>query len=115
MPSVIYEGQRYELEPGETVLEALLRQQVQVPNSCRAGVCQSCLMRAVGGAVPEKAQAGLKDTMKARGYFLACSCHPEGDLEIKKAGADVQVPGTIAGLERLSPSVVRVKVRCERA
>lgn len=113
MPSVIYEGRPYALEPGETVLEGLLRHQVQVPNSCRAGVCQSCLLRAVGGTVPEKAQAGLKDTMKTRGYFLACSCHPEGDLEIKKAGADVQVPGTISELERLSESVMRVKVRCE--
>ena len=40
------------LEPGETALDALLRGGVDVPNSCRAGACQSCRLRASAGTPP---------------------------------------------------------------
>ncbi|MHC5543815.1 2Fe-2S iron-sulfur cluster-binding protein, partial [Singulisphaera rosea] len=53
MTKVTFEGQATELNPGETVLEALLREGHPVPHSCRAGACRSCLMRAVEGRVPE--------------------------------------------------------------
>jgi CDP-4-dehydro-6-deoxyglucose reductase, E3 len=115
MASVIFEGHTYPLEPGETVLDALLRTGVAVPNSCRAGACQSCLMKAERGPIPPSSQRGLKDTMKARGYFLACSCCPEEDIEIRSAGSDVQMPGVIVGLDKLTPSVVRVRIRPESA
>lgn len=115
MAKVTLGGQTFELGPRETVLSALLRSGVHVPSSCRVGACQTCLMRATRGAVPATSQYGLKDTMKARGYFLSCVCRPEEDLELTGAGADVQVAASIAGLERLSPSVVRVRLRPERA
>jgi CDP-4-dehydro-6-deoxyglucose reductase, E3 len=111
MANVIYGGKTYTLEPGETVLGGLLRNGIPIPNACRAGACQSCLMKADKGVVPASAQTGLKDTMKARGYFLSCLCRPEGDLEVRGAGAEVRVPGVIVGLDKLSSSVVRVRVR----
>jgi NAD(P)H-flavin reductase len=114
MAKVTLEGSTYELGPGETVLNGLLRNGVHVTSSCRVGACQTCLMRATSGAVPAASQYGLKDTMKARGYFLSCVCRPEEDLELKGAGADVQVPATITELEKLSPSVVRVRLKPER-
>jgi NAD(P)H-flavin reductase/ferredoxin len=113
MTRVKHEGRWYPLEQDETVLEGLLRQGVEVPHSCRAGACQSCLMRAERGEVPAKAQVGLKETRKAQGYFLACACCPEGELEVAVAGADVRVPSHIASLERLSDSVLRVRLRPE--
>ncbi|PTL83139.1 2Fe-2S iron-sulfur cluster-binding protein [Vitiosangium sp. GDMCC 1.1324] len=113
MARVNHEGQWYGLEEGESVLDGLLRQGVQVPHSCRAGACQSCLMRAGRGEVPAKAQAGLKETLKAQGYFLACVCHPESELEVAGAGADLRVPARITALERLSDSVLRMRLRPE--
>ncbi|MFP2932974.1 2Fe-2S iron-sulfur cluster-binding protein [Pyxidicoccus sp. 3LG] len=53
MARVKHESSWYPLEPGESVLDGLLRQGVSVPNSCRAGACQSCLMKAVGGVIPD--------------------------------------------------------------
>jgi NAD(P)H-flavin reductase len=111
MASVKHEGKTYEINQGETVLGALLRGGVKVSYACRAGACQSCLMRAERGAVPASAQAGLKDTMKARGYFLACCCRPEEDLDVTTAGADVQVPATITSIDRLTESVARVRLK----
>lgn len=115
MAKVTLEGSTFELGPGETVLNGLLRNGVHVTSSCRVGACQTCLMRATQGAVPAASQYGLKDTMKARGYFLACVCRPEEDLELKGAGADIQVPASIVGLDKLSPTVVRVRLKTERA
>src|SRR3954463_6043474 len=105
MPVVGYEGTSYTLEKNESVLEALLRSGVKAPHSCKAGSCGSCMMRASGGTVPARAQAGLKDSWKAQGYFLACVCVPEGDLEVSRAGSDVQLGAAITALERLSRDV----------
>lgn len=115
MAKVTLEGSLYELASGETVLSALLRNGVHVSSSCRVGACQTCLMRATQGAIPAASQYGLKDSMKARGYFLACVCRPEEDLELKGAGADIQAPAAIVGLDKLSSSVVRVRLKTERA
>ncbi len=115
MTRVKLEGQWYGLDEGESVLDGLLRGGVRVPHSCRAGACQSCLMRAERGEVPAKAQVGLKDTLKARGYFLACACHPEGELEVAGAEAALRVPARLTALERLSDSVLCVRLRPEGA
>jgi CDP-4-dehydro-6-deoxyglucose reductase, E3 len=115
MTRVKHEGQWYPLEEDETVLDGLLRQGVEVPHSCRAGACQSCLMRAERGEVPAKAQVGLKETLKARGYFLACACRPEGELEVAGAGEELRVEARLPALARLSDSVLCVRLRLEGA
>jgi NAD(P)H-flavin reductase len=73
------------------------------------------MLRALQGEVPAQAQAGLKDSWKARGYFLACVCHPENDLTVVPVDADAQVPARIAAMDPLSSDVVRVRVACEAA
>ena len=103
MSRVNYQTQWYPLEAEESVLDGLLRQGVAVPHACKAGVCQSCLMRASGGTVPEKAQVGLKDTLKARNYFLACSCQLEQGVDLEVAGGDeLRVSARLEALEPLS-------------
>jgi NAD(P)H-flavin reductase len=72
-------------------------------------------MRALEGEVPAKAQAGLKDSWRERGYFLACVCKPENDLRAAPIDADAQVAARITSLERLSADVLRVRLRCEAA
>jgi NAD(P)H-flavin reductase/ferredoxin len=115
MARVRYEAQWYPLEPHESVLDGLLRQGHSVPHACKAGVCQSCLLRAASGAVPEKAQVGLKETLKARNYFLACSCRLEAGTELELAGGaeELQVPARLESLELLSEDVLRVRLRPE--
>ena len=110
MPTLTYSGAAYLAAPGESVLEALLRQGVEISNSCRAGACQSCLLRAVSGAVPAAAQQGLKATLVEQGYFLSCVCRPEADLLLEPAGG-LEVAATIASLERLTPTVMRARLR----
>lgn len=113
MPAITFDGQLYPLAEGESVLDGLLRNGVKAPHSCKAGSCGSCLMRADSGAVPVRAQAGLKDSWKAQGYFLACVCHPETDLTVATAGSDAQLGATITALDLLSADVLRVRLHCD--
>jgi NAD(P)H-flavin reductase/ferredoxin len=102
-------GRRYDCAPGESVLDALLRQGVEVAHSCRSGACLTCLLRAAAGAPPEAAQRGLRPTLRDQGYFLACQCRPTGDLLVRDA-ADGGLYGRaeVAAVERLSPQVAKV-------
>jgi NAD(P)H-flavin reductase/ferredoxin len=113
MPAIEFEGRSVALREGETVLDALLRSEEPVAHSCKAGSCGSCLLRAVTGAVPARAQSGLKDSWKAQGYFLACVCRPEEDLEVTRVGADAQLGATITALHRLSDNVMQVRLHCD--
>ena len=71
------------VRPGETLLDACLRQGVALAFSCRGGTCHTCLMRCTAGTVPERAQRGLGAALQAKGYFLPCLCVPEGDLSVE--------------------------------
>jgi ferredoxin-NADP reductase/ferredoxin len=114
MATVKHEANWYPLAPQETVLDGLLRQGVSVPNSCRAGACQSCLMRALTGSVPDAAQVGLKDTLKARNYFLPCVCRLPQGTALEVAGAEeLRVPARLASLSPLSADVLAVRLELE--
>jgi ferredoxin-NADP reductase/ferredoxin len=82
MSVVTFEECRVELQTGETVLSGLERAGQRIPNSCRSGVCQSCLMQAIAGEVPPQSQRGLKQSLALQGYFLSCQCQPAGDLRV---------------------------------
>jgi NAD(P)H-flavin reductase len=115
MSRIRYEAQWYPLQSEETVLDGLLRQGIAVPHACKSGVCQSCLMRAASGSVPEKAQVGLKETLKARNYFLACSCKLETGAELEVGGGadELRVPARLDSMTPLSGDVLRVRLRPE--
>lgn len=110
MPIVTYAGVSYAAAPGEAVLDTLLRHNVPVSNSCRAGACQSCMLRASAGTISPQAQRGLKATLVEQGYFLSCSMVPEDDLLIEPA-TGIEMRASIASLERLTPTVLRARLR----
>ena len=110
MASVRFEGVSYALMDGETVLDGLLRHGRRLSYSCKAGVCASCVMKATTGVPPAKAQAGLKDSWKARGYFLACSCVPDSDMDVLSPDADLRFPATIRSIRKLSSDVVEARL-----
>jgi ferredoxin-NADP reductase/ferredoxin len=108
--SLDLDGKQFDLQADETVLDALLRQGVGVPNSCKAGACQCCMMRAVEGEIPAVAQVGLKPSLKEQGYFLSCSCRPTTDLKLESAGEGLHFQTRIITLEDLGANVMRVRL-----
>ena len=112
MSEIEYGDQKLKVEPGQTVLETLLQHGHEIPNSCRAGACQSCLMQVLEGEVPEEAQVGLKETQKSQGYFLSCSCQPQGRLKISTLQAEsLFTPAQVLAREQLSGDVLRLRLR----
>jgi NAD(P)H-flavin reductase len=67
-------------------------------------------MRAQRGAVPPRAQEGLKPSWKTRGLFLPCVCVPTGDLVIVDADAVESHAGRIESVQSMAPGVLRVTI-----
>jgi NAD(P)H-flavin reductase/ferredoxin len=96
-------------QPNETVLETLLRENIKVPNGCRQGLCQACLMRSLDNSPPVSAQAGLKDTLQKQNYFLACVCHPEQDMSValpNQQGASIEA--SVIKKHLLTPDIMQL-------
>lgn len=92
-------------------MQALDSAGIRIPSSCRSGVCQSCLVRAVDGAAPAAAQRGLKPELVAQGYFLACQALAERDLSLTLNGSSgASVLAAVSEHERLGPDVTRVRL-----
>ena len=114
MAKVIYGGQSYECGT-ESVLDCLTAQGVSVPSSCRSGICQTCLMRAVSGEIPERARAGLKPTLAAQNYFMACSCYPQDDIEVALPDAGLnRLAATVGSVEYLNADVLGIRLNPSR-
>jgi len=116
MPMITFEGHDYECNQDETILESLTRHGLLIPSSCQSGVCQTCLSKAVKGTPPKEAQKGLKDTLAAQNYFLACICKPTEDMTLASANSMNQpIVGTLIEKTVLNETVVRLRLKCDAA
>ncbi|MEM1246792.1 MAG: iron-sulfur cluster-binding domain-containing protein [Acidobacteriota bacterium] len=62
---------------GETVLEAVERLRPEVPSSCRAGICSTCIARLVEGEVEIAADHALSPSERAADLILTCQARPK--------------------------------------
>lgn len=113
-------GYQFQGEAQETVLEAALRQGVNIPHGCRNGACGACKGKLISGRVDHgAAQAhALTEAEKAAGLTLYCCATPLSDLEIEcrqasKGGEIVArtLPARIEVLERRAPDVIELGLR----
>jgi len=84
--TVIMDGRRrvFSMRTGEeSVLEAGTRAGLDLPFSCRAGVCSTCRTKLVRGEVELAQNYALEDWELAQGFILACQAHARtAELEI---------------------------------
>ncbi|KTD73985.1 FAD-binding oxidoreductase [Legionella tucsonensis] len=98
----------------ESVLDCLLRHDVDYPHACRSGVCQACLMKTTDSSIESKWQEGLPDTLKSQGYFLACQAKPTTTIHLKVPdAAECEQQAMISELSPLTHNVIRVKLLTE--
>ena len=114
MSKITYKSNKLTCHPDETLLDALLREKIDVPYSCKAGSCHTCLMRSSDNNPPVKAQEGLKPTQKQQNYFLACLCKPDQDMTISLADEANQfiTKGTVISKQKLNNDIVELKLEC---
>ena len=108
-------GQSFEVEPGEAVLTAALRQGVMLPYGCKNGACGSCKGKIVAGSVDYGHYHArvLTEAERSHGKALFCQAKPLGDLVIEcrtiGAAKDIAVrilPCRVQKLERAADDVM---------
>lgn len=112
MPSVELHGIQYSLQENESVLDALLRNNIDIPHGCKAGACQSCLLSSSVETVPAAAQSGLKDTQKQLGHFLSCLCVPKNSMTVDfvdRSGAKVTT--RVLNIHAAHKDIIRLRLQ----
>lgn len=110
MGSVIFDSKTYPLEQNESVLDCLLRHGINIPHGCKAGACQSCVMRSSSN-LPAIAQKGLKQSQKELGYFLSCSCIPTEDIEAALGDDLLERHQTqVLDIKKLNSQIFRIRL-----
>ncbi|HUW97669.1 MAG TPA: CDP-6-deoxy-delta-3,4-glucoseen reductase [Acidiferrobacter sp.] len=113
-------GHEYDTAPGETILEAALREGFHLPYSCRNGTCGTCKGRVLSGAVVHKEYEpkALSAAERASGKALFCRAVPEGPvvIEAREVGAAKGImiktlPCRVARMEKLAPDVMRLMLK----
>ena len=61
---------------GETIVDAGLRVGLEMPYSCRGGMCCTCRAKLVAGEVRMDRNYSLEGWEMAAGYVLTCQSHP---------------------------------------
>jgi len=63
----------------DSVLDSALAQGIELPYSCKGGVCSTCRAKVVQGEVDMDANFALEDYEVARGFVLCCQSFPVSD------------------------------------
>ncbi|SEN12454.1 NAD(P)H-flavin reductase [Pseudomonas sp. ok272] len=115
MPELQVGEHRFSVAPGSNLLDALNRNGVSVPYSCRAGSCHACLVHCLRGEVSDRRPDALSAAQREQGWRLACQCEVVDDVQV--AVFDPLLDGSPAVVEAadwLSPSVLRLRLAPER-
>lgn len=76
--SILVDGEEttFEMSQQQTLLEAALKQGLDVPYSCQGGICSSCICKITEGAAEMKKNQILNESEVAEGLTLACQAYP---------------------------------------
>ncbi len=80
--SILADGREYAFKlstDGENILDAGLRNGVDLPFSCKGGVCATCKARLLEGKVEMDLSQALRPEEIEQGYILSCQSHPISD------------------------------------
>ena len=107
---VTINGNSFLARRGELLLDAALSNGIDLPHDCRAGHCGTCCVRLISGEVHggEGSEPGI---------VHACQCRIVADAVIEKGQPPGvrTVEGVLSSLRLLSPEVMEVGIRTDRA
>ncbi|SFO34580.1 CDP-6-deoxy-delta-3,4-glucoseen reductase [Nitrosospira briensis] len=113
-------GHVFFAQPGETVLQAALREGYSLPYGCRNGACGTCKGKIIQGKVDfgSHNESTLTEIEKQAGMALFCCAVPLSELviECREIGAikDIKIktlPCRVQKLERVAPDVMVISLK----
>ncbi len=66
----------FTMKKSESILDAVLNQDLDPPYSCQGGICSSCIARLTEGKAEMRKNQILTDDEVAEGLILTCQAHP---------------------------------------
>lgn len=86
--TIIYDDEEFKftVEPGETILEKGLDEDIDLPFSCQSGLCTACRGKCKSGKVKMDEDEGLSESEMDEGYVLPCVSHPLTDNVVIEIG-----------------------------
>ena len=118
-------GEQIDVEEGQTILQAALRQGVWLPFACGHGTCATCKVQVLEGDVEvgDASPFALMDVERDEGKVLACCATVESDVVIE---ADIDVDpdfegyavedycATVSRIVDLSPTIKGIHLKLDR-
>lgn len=113
-------GHQFQVESGESILDAALRQGVTLPYGCRGGSCGACCGSVVAGKFnyPDGMPGGISEASHAQGKALFCQAQCDSDLiidvqEVEAAGEIKKriLPVRVQHKEPLAHDVMQLKLK----
>jgi propane monooxygenase reductase subunit len=115
-------GVEFDVEDGETVLDAAFRQGIALPHGCKEGQCSACKCQLVDGEVEmlKYSTFALSDGEREQGGVLLCRSHALTDMTVELLNFDEELlaksiavkdyEGRIVGIERLTQDIRAVEI-----
>tara|TARA_R110002049_G_C9176712_1_gene562818 strand:+ start:8005 stop:9072 length:1068 start_codon:yes stop_codon:yes gene_type:complete len=118
-------GVEFEVEDGETILDAAFRQGISLPHGCKEGQCSACKCNLVEGEIDllKYSTFALSDPEREAGGILLCRSLALEDLTIELLNFDEELlsksiavkdfQGKITGKENLTHDILAVEIKIE--
>ena len=112
MTTFFLDGQAFDSDENESVLDTLIRRGNTLNYSCKKGICKTCLLQHVGGELSTGSQRGLSARLKANDYLCACQCKPAAGLKLKSVlEQDLFVAAELVERIFLTDNMMKVQIK----
>lgn len=112
----------FEVEDGETILNAAFRQGIALPHGCKEGQCSACKSILLDGEIEMQKHStfALSETERENDHVLLCCAIADSDVEIELLNYDEELlsksiavkefAGAIVGIEKLTSDIRQVDI-----